>query len=161
MVPQSLLQVDVVMTAYATAVADAKLRKVLQQVEWFRVVLEEAHWIRNQQSKLFETVCILHTSRRWCFTGAPVQNRLEDLVPLLKFLRFEPFSETASFRHHIIIPLGDEENTNRFQPLQTLLWSVCIRRMQNILDTPAPEYREIRLLQSPAFYHDSEAQEAL
>jgi len=36
-----LCDVDIVLTTYATLVADRKGRKLLQKIAWFRVVLDE------------------------------------------------------------------------------------------------------------------------
>ncbi|KAF4844799.1 putative SWI/SNF-related matrix-associated actin-dependent regulator of chromatin subfamily A member 3-like 1 [Colletotrichum siamense] len=39
--PKALLKADIVMTTYGTLVAEEKQRKVLQQLNWFRIVLDE------------------------------------------------------------------------------------------------------------------------
>jgi len=58
----------------------------LHRVEWDRVILDEAHEIRNKKSKLFKSVCRLHTQIRWIVTGTPVFNSMEDFVSLCTFL---------------------------------------------------------------------------
>ena len=58
----------------------------LHGVQWDRVVLDEAHEIRNKRSKLFKSVCRLHTQIRWIVTGTPVFNSMEDFVSLSTFL---------------------------------------------------------------------------
>lgn len=39
--PQKIIDHDLVLTTYATLVADTKGAKVLQKIAWFRVVLDE------------------------------------------------------------------------------------------------------------------------
>jgi SNF2 family DNA or RNA helicase len=58
----------------------------LHMVEWDRVILDEAHEIRNKKSKLFKSVCRLQTQIKWIVTGTPVFNSMEDFVSLCTFL---------------------------------------------------------------------------
>ena len=64
--------------------ADAKTP--LHMVSWDRVILDEAHEIRNKKSKLFKSVCRLQTQIKWIVTGTPVFNSMEDFVSLCTFL---------------------------------------------------------------------------
>lgn len=65
----------------------------LHKIKWFRVILDEGHIIRNPQTQLTKTMCDLEASRRWVLTGTPIQNRLDDLWSLVRFLRLEPFDD--------------------------------------------------------------------
>jgi SNF2 family DNA or RNA helicase len=58
----------------------------LHMVQWDRVILDEAHEIRNKKSKLFKSVCRLQTQIKWIVTGTPVFNSMEDFVSLSTFL---------------------------------------------------------------------------
>ena len=64
--------------------ADAKTP--LHMVQWDRVILDEAHEIRNKKSKLFKSVCRIQTQIKWIVTGTPVFNSIEDFVSLCTFL---------------------------------------------------------------------------
>ncbi|KAF4468540.1 DNA repair rad5 [Fusarium albosuccineum] len=135
---------DIVLTTFATLVADYKRGKVLQNVEWFRVVLDEAHWIRNQSSQQFKAAKRLITERRWCLSGTPIQNSINDLVSLLRFLRFESFSRMAVFQRYILEPLS-KDTFERAKPLQMLLRGMCLRRTEKYLNLPWADYKHIRL----------------
>jgi SNF2 family DNA or RNA helicase len=58
----------------------------LHHVKWGRVILDEAHEIRNKSSKLFKSVYRLKTDIKWIVTGTPVFNSMEDFVSLCMFL---------------------------------------------------------------------------
>ena len=58
----------------------------LHHMKWDRVILDEAHEIRNKKSKLFKSVCRLKTEIKWIVTGTPVFNSMEDFVYLCTFL---------------------------------------------------------------------------
>lgn len=61
-------------------------------LRWGRVVLDEAHSIRNPRTVRAKACCALVSDVRWCLSGTPVQNKIGDLFSLVKFLRFRPFS---------------------------------------------------------------------
>ncbi|KAI1114304.1 SNF2 family N-terminal domain-containing protein [Nemania sp. NC0429] len=131
-----LREKDIVLTTYHTLMSDGKARRLLQQLTWFRIVLDEAHWIRNSKSQQFKAACSLSSSRRWCLTGTPIQNSLDDLRSLLEFLNFAPFSQPSFFRQYILGPL-ENETSDRFRNLQILMRTVCFRRTSELLSLPA------------------------
>jgi len=51
----------------------------LFRVSWRRVVLDEAHEIKNHSSQSARAVFALRAERRWVVTGTPLQNRLSEL----------------------------------------------------------------------------------
>lgn len=156
--PDRLVDHDIVLTTYATLSADSSALQVLQKAQWYRVVLDEgkarrktehvqlqavmvtiliAHWIRNQASKQFRASKALTAERKWCLTGTPIQNRLNDLEALLKFLHFEPFSRTSVFQKHILEPLSND-TIDRTRNLKALLGTICLRRNETCLNLPKP-----------------------
>jgi len=91
-----LAEYDMVITTYSMVHIDVnrKGRKgkefPLAHLEFFRIVLDEAHIIREQSTLQSQAVCLLPAQRRWAVTGTPIQNRLEDFGALTKFLRLTP-----------------------------------------------------------------------
>ncbi|KAM7209991.1 SNF2 family N-terminal domain containing protein [Rhypophila decipiens] len=135
--PDQVVDHDIVLTTYGLLVSDFKNSRVLQNVDWYRVTLDEAHWIRNQGSDQFKAAVGLNSLRRWCLTGTPIQNRLDDLVSLLRFLHFEPFARGLVFHQHILEPLSKESPDRAFR-LKALLRTVCLRRKETLLKLPEP-----------------------
>ncbi|EGO56071.1 hypothetical protein NEUTE1DRAFT_122706 [Neurospora tetrasperma FGSC 2508] len=133
--PESLASTDVVLTTYRTLAADHRKARLLQKMDWYRVVLDEAHWIRNPSSQQFRAATSLSTNRRWCLTGTPIQNKLDDLASLAHFLRVPPYPDKTMFRRYVLVPLekGDQKCTN---PLRFYLRQHCLRRTNKCLNLP-------------------------
>ena len=76
--------------------------------------------------------------------GTTIQNRLEDLGSLVRFLRVVPFDSNATFRTHISEPLLTEAKAGD-RNLRLLLKSMCLRRTRVLLDLPNAEDQTIIL----------------
>ncbi|KAK8102139.1 hypothetical protein PG984_015285 [Apiospora sp. TS-2023a] len=99
-----------------------------------------AHHIRNRQSQIFQACCEVKAMYRWCLTGTPVQNSLDDYGSLLSFLRIDPFEDKSEFDRWIAKPFykGDAYSLDR---LRCLILSTCFRRTKVTvnLSNPLPE----------------------
>lgn len=71
--------------------------------------------------------CDLIADRRLCLTGTPVQNKLDDVFALLKFLRLEPFDEKSVWTEYIGTPVkyGQALGIAR---LQSIMKCITLRR---------------------------------
>ncbi|THY07841.1 hypothetical protein D6D01_09713 [Aureobasidium pullulans] len=134
-----LAQYDVVVTSYSIAASEftssSKNFSALAQIAWFRIVLDEAHQIRNQDTTTFKAACNLVSKRRWAVTGTPVQNRLDDFGALIKFLKIYPFSDKGVFEKHFMAPFksGDPQVLDN---LRLLVSSITLRRSKDRIDLP-------------------------
>ncbi|KAI0861631.1 hypothetical protein F4860DRAFT_524233 [Xylaria cubensis] len=125
------LPYNIVLSTYGTVAADhSRGGGVLSYFHWYRLILDEAHVIRNFSTKQFKAVKDLSALVRWCVTGTPVQNSLKDLASLVTFLRVPLLDDAAMFRKHIE---GRRETVNgapktNYRNLRCLLESLCLRR---------------------------------
>merc|ERR1719203_1000101 len=92
------------MTTYGTLQGE-KEDGALFQVYWRRVILDEAHAIKNRCSRQAQAAFRLRAFCRWCVTGTPLQNTVEELFSLIRFLRVDPWSSWAVWRKAIAQPL--------------------------------------------------------
>jgi SWI/SNF-related matrix-associated actin-dependent regulator of chromatin subfamily A3 len=90
-----------------------------------------AHVIRNASTKQFTAVCSLVSLLRWGLTATPIQNSLDDLGSLIRFLKLPVLEEPAQFKRHIIGPV--EKTTKDYRNLTKVLGSVCLRRTKAVL----------------------------
>lgn len=100
-----------------------------------------AHIIRRQSTGLNRAVSSIAARSRWCLTGTPVQNRLEDFGSLLAFLRADPFHALATFRKFIALPFdeGPKRRKVAIERFTRLLDSICLRRSKDLLHLPDPD----------------------
>ena len=63
---------------------------ILHQVSWFRVILDEAHMIKDRSTSTAKAVFNLVSLNKLCLTGTPLQNRVGELYSLVRFLRLDP-----------------------------------------------------------------------
>ena len=66
------------------------LQSILHLVSWFRVILDEAHMIKDRSTSTAKAVFNLNSLNKWCLSGTPLQNRVGELYSLVRFLRIDP-----------------------------------------------------------------------
>ncbi|KAF2658988.1 hypothetical protein K491DRAFT_224216 [Lophiostoma macrostomum CBS 122681] len=136
---EKLHDTDLIITTYHTLASDfSTKRNPLAEFEWYRLVLDEAHIIRRQSTSLYRTVHKLKARSRWCLTGTPIQNRLEDIGSLFAFIRASPFDSMSNFRKFIAIPFdeGPKRRELAIERFTRLLDSLCLRRTKDRLHLP-------------------------
>ena len=99
----------------------------LQYVDWLRVVLDEAHKIRSRKTRVFKACNALQARSRWCLSGTPVQNRLDDIYSLFMFLKLQPICDKAFWQKFIVQPLKNG-NPLGFDRLRKVMRQICLRR---------------------------------
>ncbi|KAL0945765.1 hypothetical protein HGRIS_012054 [Hohenbuehelia grisea] len=108
------------------------VKNALFKVKWFRVVLDEAHNIKNHKTKGASAACELQAKFRWCLTGTPMQNDVLELYSLLKFLRIKPLSNFSIFKEQIADPVKKGQRAGlAMKRLQAVLTKVMLRRTKN------------------------------
>ena len=69
---------------------------VLWDIEWTRVICDEAHHVRNVKANKHKGVAKLNTEIMWLLTGTPIHNHNNDLYSQLKILGlFKHFAELS------------------------------------------------------------------
>ncbi|EGS19776.1 helicase-like protein [Thermochaetoides thermophila DSM 1495] len=140
--PKVLAQYDVVITTYQTLVSehggsnlDPKKKPQIGcfGVHWFRVILDEAHSIKNRNAKATKACCALRAEYRWCLTGTPMQNNLDELQSLVHFLRISPYDDLTEWRQQIDLPLKNGKGHIAIRRLHSLLQCFMKRRTKDIL----------------------------
>ncbi|KAL2075494.1 hypothetical protein VTL71DRAFT_437 [Oculimacula yallundae] len=59
----------------------------LHMVDWYRIIIDEAHKIKSHDAHLSHAVNALKGKHRWVLTGTPIMNRPEELYGYFRFLK--------------------------------------------------------------------------
>uniref|UniRef100_A0A673B747 Transcription termination factor 2 n=1 Tax=Sphaeramia orbicularis TaxID=375764 RepID=A0A673B747_9TELE len=135
---------DVVVTTYSLVSKEIPVQKEdaekpnkdpprsapLMRIAWARIILDEAHNIKNPKAQTSMAVCQLRARARWAVTGTPIQNNLLDMYSLLKFLRCSPFDEYKLWKAQV-----DNGSKRGRERLNILTRSLLLRRTKNQLDS--------------------------
>jgi DNA repair protein RAD5 len=149
----ALLQFDVIITTYNTLSfefsqtflnATSKRKKKTETQEkkeppqpspiymmsFYRVVLDEAHNIKNRKSLQARATSAIDANRRWAVTGTPIQNHIDDLFSLFHFLRVNPHGDWRWWSKYIGKPF-EKKDKKAIEALQGVIAELLIRRTKN------------------------------
>lgn len=96
-----------------------------------------AHIIRNESSRMSKAMCSLDARCRWAVTGTPIQNHLNDLAALLKFIRAHPYESTKQFERDISDYWKEGKAQEAATRLQRLSSCLFLRRPKSTIQLPA------------------------
>merc|ERR1712228_1150107 len=97
----------------------------LSQILFKRIVLDEAHSIKNYKSKTHKAICDLNSGAYWFMTWAPIQNTLDDLYAAFHFLKYKFYSDYKNWKQGIV------NHGKGIQRIRTLLSFVMLRRLKS------------------------------
>jgi SNF2 family DNA or RNA helicase len=133
----SLTQKDIVITTYGTLTSlyDKMLKRgerSIFQIHFLRVILDEAHQIRNSKTLRCDACVGISSERKWFVTGTPMQNRVNDVFTSLRFLQIEPLQHNTFFQEYIgrgfEAEMVDERKQYCAKNVRSLLCYLMMRR---------------------------------
>ncbi|KAL4786279.1 SNF2 family N-terminal domain-containing protein [Aspergillus varians] len=130
---------DVVITTYGTltsehtAVTKNDKKAGVFSIHWYRIILDEAHTIKNRNAKATQAAYALNAEYRWCLSGTPMQNNLDELQSLIRFLRIKPYNDLANWKDQISRPLANGRGGLAIERLQVVLKAFMKRRTKDVL----------------------------
>ncbi|KAH8588528.1 SNF2 family N-terminal domain-containing protein [Bisporella sp. PMI_857] len=157
-----LTNYDIVMTSYGTLAAEfrrlesykqehknrgileadidhAPMKKLFPMLgpssHFYRVILDEAQCVKNKNALSSKAACNLAASTRFCLTGTPMMNNIDELQSLIKFLKIKPYNDPSEFKKAFgSLTKGNatkRATNNSMRKLQALLKAILLRRTKN------------------------------
>ncbi|WP_443217788.1 DEAD/DEAH box helicase [Saccharothrix sp. CCNWYY140] len=136
---------DLVITTYAVATRDAA---ALAEVEWDRVVLDEAQNVKNSATRQSRAVRGLPARHRVALTGTPVENRLAELWSIMDFVNPGLLGTVNTFRARYAVPIERHHDDEAAVRLRKVTRPFVLRRLKTdprIIDD-LPEKIEVKQL---------------
>jgi SNF2 family DNA or RNA helicase/uncharacterized Zn finger protein len=118
---------DVLLTTYQTAVRDAEK---LKDEAFSLLLVDEAHLMKNADTRLSQTVKQLHAKYRLALSGTPVENRLEDLRSLFDFILPGYLGDAAQFKEQYRYPIEVMRNREQAEALRKITSPFLLRRLK-------------------------------
>ena len=144
----SMQPYDVLLTTYGLLVRE---EKPLTNRRWNIVCLDEAHTIKNRQTKMSQAAMTLQADMRIALTGTPLQNSLSELWNLFRFLNPGLLGTYDAFTRDFITPIENARDKQRQITLRKILQPFLLRRTKAEVIDELPEKTEIirRVILSP------------
>ncbi|ETN39523.1 uncharacterized protein HMPREF1541_05749 [Cyphellophora europaea CBS 101466] len=135
---KDLKKYDIVITTYQTLTSEhadsgGEIKSGCFGLKWYRIILDEAHSIKNRNAKATKAACALDAEYRWCLTGTPMQNNLDELQSLIHFLRISPLDDLNVWREQITKPMNGGRGGLAIKRLRAVLQAFMKRRTKDVL----------------------------
>lgn len=136
----SIPQHDIVLTSYALVTRD---KEHLTKQDFYYVILDEAHYIKNKAAKKTQIVQQLNADHRLCLTGTPLENHLGELWSQFNFLMPGLLGKINHFKQQFQTPIEKHQNKEKQQLLTELTKPFMLRRTKQNVVQELPEKTEI------------------
>ena len=133
---------DVVLATYGVLAGEID---ILRTREWATVVLDEAHTIKNRDTKTSKAAMALRAQARVMLTGTPLQNHLAEIWNLFEFINPGLLGDYAEFSERFIVPIEKNRSRDQQRLLKRLVAPFILRRTKAEVLDELPEKTEITL----------------
>lgn len=133
---------DVVITSYGLLITK---QEILAAKDWNIIVLDEAHTIKNRDTKMSKAAMELKGSMRVALTGTPLQNRLAEIWNIFQFINPGLLGSFQAFTEKFINPIEKDGNKDRQRLLKRMISPFMLRRTKSDVLSELPEKTEIQI----------------
>ena len=130
---------DVVVTSYTLLRLDFGAH---QAAEWSGLILDEAQYTKNHQSKIYQCARRLRAPFKVAITGTPMENNLMELWSLLSITAPGLFPNPARFRDYYARPIERQGAAELLAQLRRRIRPLVKRRTKEQVAADLPEKQE-------------------
>ncbi|OHD18865.1 MAG: hypothetical protein A2087_03335 [Spirochaetes bacterium GWD1_61_31] len=130
---QTTALADVTLTSYQTWLRDAAASATSATRRWSLVILDEAHYIKNHQTRRAQTIKRLDSQMRLALTGTPVENNLAELWSLFDFVLPGYLESLPRFTSTYREPIERYQDQAKAAELRRVTQPFLLRRMKTDL----------------------------
>ena len=130
---------DVCVTSYEMIIRESS---AFRKFAWRYLIVDEAHRMKNEESKLSQVLRSFDSHSRLLITGTPMQNNLHELWALLNFLLPDVFSSSEDFDSWF--DLSDKKVEQEvISQLHKVLRPFLLRRVKADVESSIPPKKEL------------------
>ncbi len=133
---------DLVITSYQLLQRDAER---FASRQWNTLVLDEAQFIKNAQTKTAQAIRSIHANWRIGLSGTPLENHLGELWSLFRTLSPGLLGSWDRFRTRFAEPIERQKDDERRESLAQLVRPFILRRTKSTVLTELPPRTEVTL----------------
>lgn len=119
------------------------LKNEFNQKTWNTIVLDEAHVIKNRDTKTSAAIMSLQGNSRIILTGTPIQNNLGELWNLFQFINPGLLGSWENFKTKFVVPIEEYKDKERQKQLKRIIQPFMLRRTKGEVLDDLPEKNEI------------------
>lgn len=128
---QHATKFHILITTYEVAMKDVA---VLSKIRWKALIVDEAHRLKNHQSRLFSELAAVPRDFCLLLTGTPLQNSTEELWSLLNFSDPLAFASKEEF----VSKFGQLSDSTQASELHQVLRPYLLRRVKEDVEKSLP-----------------------
>lgn len=140
--PEDFIGTNLIITTYGTLRSDIKM---LSQMQFDYVVLDESQAIKNPMSQVAKASLLLQSKNRLALSGTPVQNNTFDLFAQMNFLNPGMLGSMEFFRNEFATPIDKMQEEEAKKHLRKLIHPFLLRRTKEQVAPDLPEKTEMVL----------------
>jgi superfamily II DNA or RNA helicase len=131
-----LKQYDIVITSYPLVLKDSEVH---QHHVYYYLILDEAHYIKNPKTKLYQTMLTLKAEHKLCLTGTPMENHLGEFWAQFNFLLPGFLAGYQQFTRLFKTPIEKHNDHERKSMLNQRIKPFILRRTKELIAKELPK----------------------
>ncbi len=132
---KELSKADIVITSYAILRRD--IETILKNFQFSTMVIDEAQYVRNQQTDSFKSAKAIKCDHRIALTGTPIENHLSDLYNILDCVEEGILGSRQTFDRQFVNPI-EAGMTETAMSLKALISPILTRRRKSEVESELP-----------------------
>jgi SNF2 family DNA or RNA helicase len=133
---EQLDQYDIVITSYPLLLKDCEIH---QQQVFYYLILDEAHYIKNPKTKLYQAMLTLKAENKLCLTGTPMENHLGEFWAQFNFLLPGFLAGYQQFTRLFKNPIEKHNDHERKTILNQRIKPFILRRSKELIAKELPK----------------------
>jgi chromodomain-helicase-DNA-binding protein 7 len=122
---------NILLTTYEVVMKDIR---ILSKIDWQVMIIDEAHKLKNSQSKVNQVMSTIRAYHCVMLTGTPFQNSTEELWSLLNFADPTKYNNSQEFKRKY----GDLKDASQVASLYSVTKSHLLRRVKEDVEKSLP-----------------------